>query len=158
MQMARVAILLLLSASVARAQRAPVSVFDSGASSVVLRVPAWHDTAGVRRPQTQGPRFTRRRARIVLWSGYAGALAGATYASIHCSRNDSCLQPLNATIGGLAGFTGGILIGFCLAAIYRDPSDRAALLCPCHALYQTNVVVPDAAARTSPNEHAHVMR
>lgn len=149
MQMARVAILLLLSASVARAQRAHVSVFDSGASSGVLGVSAWHDTAGLRRPPTQGPRFTRRRARIVLWSGYAGLLAGATYASIHCSRNDSCLQPLNATIGGLAGFTGGILIGFGLAAIYRDPSDRAALLCPSHARRQTIGVVPDVVACAS---------
>ena len=72
-------------------------------------------------------RFTRRRGQIVLWSLYAGTLTGATLASLHCARRNSCVQPLNALVGGVVGSAVGVVVGFGLAALYRDPSDPQLL-------------------------------
>lgn len=118
-------LVLSLVPALVSAQRVHVSVFDSTPPLATVPVAAWTPAPAWRSLQTPPQRLTRRRGRIVLWTGYAGGLIGASIASIRCAQSDSCLQPLNAAMGGVVGFTGGILLGFGLAAIYRDPADRA---------------------------------
>jgi hypothetical protein len=117
--------LLVQAPALAAAQRVDTPTFDRKPPSAVLTPPAWvtaptDRSPGAERLQT----FTRRRGQIVLWSGSVGALVGASAASVQCARRNACLQPLNALVGGVVGVTVGTVVGFGIAALYRDPEDR----------------------------------